>query len=289
MPQYHLGSLDAKSKLALSEGEITPEHDGPRPSFLLPRSWTRASLHSKKVISWDTRIFVFKLEHDEQILGLPVGQHLMIRIRDPVTREAIIRSYTPISDITQKGYLHVLVKVYFATNAAKGGQMSMAMDALPMGHGVDFKGPIGKFEYLGKGVCAINGDQRTVKRFVMISGGSGITPIFQVFRAVMQDSEDKTTCTVFDGNRLLEDVLCKEDIDALLKGNEDRAKVLYTLTKAPESWQGLRGRIDGKLVQEHCTPNADTMVLICGPDALEKSMHKALLEQGWTDKQLVFF
>ena len=289
MPQYHLGSLDAQSKLALSEGEVAPIHDGPRSSFLLPRSWTRASLHSKHVVSWDTRIFIFKLEHDEQVLGLPVGQHLMIRIRDPVTREAVIRSYTPISELTQKGYLHVLVKVYFATDGAKGGQMSMAMDALPMGHGVDFKGPIGKFEYLGKGRCAINGDQRTVKRFVMISGGSGITPIFQVFRAVMQDPEGKTTCTVFDGNRLLEDILCKEDIDALVKGNEDRAKVLYTLTKAPVNWNGLRGRINGELVKQHCTPDADSMVLICGPDALEKSMHKVLLDQGWTDEQVVFF
>ena len=289
MPQYHLGSLDAQSRLALSEGEVAPQHDGPRSSFLLSRSWTRASLHSKKTISWDTRIFVFKLEHDEQVLGLPVGQHLMIRIRDPVTREAVIRSYTPISDITQRGYLHVLVKIYFATDGAKGGQMSMALDALPMGHGVDFKGPIGKFEYLGKGICALNGNQRTVKRFVMISGGSGITPIFQVFRAVMQDSEDRTTCTVFDGNRLLEDILCKEDIDALVKGNDDRAKILYTLTKAPDNWKGLRGRINGELVGKHCTPDADTMVLLCGPDALEKSMHKALLELGWIDEQLVIF
>ena len=289
MPQYHLGSLDEVSKVVLSEGEVAPQQDGPRSSFLLSRSWTTARLHSKQVISWDTRIFVFKLEHEEQILGLPVGQHLMIRIRDPVTREAIIRSYTPISDITQKGYLHVLVKIYFDTDAAKGGQMTKAMNALPIGHGVDFKGPIGKFEYLGKGACSINTLQRTVKRFVMICGGSGITPIFQVFRAVMQDSEDKTTCTVFDGNRLLEDILCKEDIDALVTGNEDRAKVLYTLTRAPEGWEGLKGRIDGELVKQHCTPDEDTMVLICGPDALEKSMHKALLEQDWKDEQLVFF
>ena len=289
MPQYHLGSLDEASKLFLSEGEVAPQHDGPRSSFLLPRSWTTARLHSKKIVSRDTRIFIFKLDHDEQVLGLPVGQHLMIRIRDPVTREAIIRSYTPISNITQKGYLHVLVKVYFDTDAAKGGQMTQAMDALPIGHGVDFKGPIGKFEYLGKGICSISTERRTVKRFVMICGGSGITPIFQVFRAVMQDSGDKTTCTVFDGNRLLEDILCREDIDALVKGNEKRAKVLYTLTKAPEGWKGLKGRISGELVKQHCTPDEDTMVLICGPDALEKSMHKALLEQGWEDAQLVFF
>ena len=29
-----------------------------------------------------------------------------------------------------------------------------ALDALPIGHGVDLKGPGGKFEYLGKGQCS---------------------------------------------------------------------------------------------------------------------------------------
>jgi nitrate reductase (NAD(P)H) len=31
------------------------------------------------------------------------------------------------------------------------------------------------------------------------------------------------------------------------------------------------------------------MVLICGPEALEKSVHKALHEQGWSDEDLLFF
>jgi nitrate reductase (NAD(P)H) len=31
------------------------------------------------------------------------------------------------------------------------------------------------------------------------------------------------------------------------------------------------------------------LVLICGPEALEKSTHKALNEMGWTDEDLMFF
>ena len=290
MPGYHIGSVDEASKLVLSEGEVQSEQSNdPQPTFLQPRSWKKAVLHSKEVISWDTRVFKYKLEHEDQTLGLPIGQHLMVRLRDPVTREAIIRSYTPISETTQKGYLDMLVKVYFDTPELKGGKMTKAMDALPVGHGVDFKGPIGKFEYLGRGLCSINNVQRSVKHFVMICGGSGITPIFQVFRAVMRDAEDKTKCTVFDGNRLVEDILCKEDIDALVRGNEDRANVIYTLTKAPEGWEGLKGRINGELVKQHCDRSDETLVLICGPEALEKSIHAALNDQGWRDEQLLFF
>ena len=289
MPGYHIGTLDAAAKISLSEPQSEANSNEPRDSFLQPRAWTKAVLHSKKPISSDTIIFTFTLEHDSQTLGLPVGQHLMIRLRDPVTREAIIRPYTPISEITRKGFLDVLIKLYLNADADKGGKMSKAMNVLPLGHGVDFKGPIGKFTYQGKGLCLINGKEKRVNRFAMICAGSGLTPIFQVFRAVMRDKSDTTTCTVLNGNRLVEDILCREDLDALLQGNEDRGEVIYTLTKAPEGWQGLKGRINGELVRRHCVRDDETMVLVCGPEALEKSVHVALKEQGWRDEQILFF
>ncbi|KAK3176606.1 hypothetical protein OEA41_007929 [Lepraria neglecta] len=287
MPTYHLGTLDSAAKIALSEPQSETASNEPRDTFLNPRSWTKAVLSSKKKISADTVIFTFTLEHKTQMLGLPVGQHLMIRLRDPVQREAIIRPYTPISEMNSKGRLDVLIKLYLEGDI--GGKMSKAMNSLPVGHGVDFKGPIGKFTYLGKGLCSINGTEKKVKKFAMICGGSGITPIFQVFRAVMRDKDDPTTCTVLNGNRLFEDILCKEDLDALLTGNEDRGEVIHTLTKAPETWKGLRGRINGELVQKHCECHEETLVLVCGPEALEKSIHVALKEQGWSDDQILFF
>lgn len=290
MPGYHIGTLDEAAKNTLSQGETVADQSAePREFFLQPRAWSTAHLYSKKSISWDTRIFTFKLHTETQRLGLPIGQHLMIRLRDPVTREAIIRSYTPISETWKLGFVDVLVKVYFDTEVAKGGKMTKAMDALPLGHGVDFKGPIGKFEYHGRGLCSINAQERTVKRFAMICAGSGITPIFQVFRAVMRDKQDTTKCIVLNGNRLVEDILCKEDLDEMIKGNEDRAQVLYTLTKAPDEWEGFRGRISGELFEKHCRRDDSTLVLVCGPEPLEKSIHKALKEQGWPDDQILFF
>jgi len=290
MTDYHIGSLDEAARTALTTGESqAAESDELRDHFLRSKAWSKAILQGKKIVSWDTRIFTFKLDHAEQSLGLPVGQHLMVRLHDPATREAIIRSYTPISEINDKGYMEMLVKVYFATNGSQGGKMSVAMDSLPIGHFIEMKGPIGKFEYKGKGLCLISGKERRIKSFVMICGGSGITPIYQVFRAVMRDREDETRCTVLDGNRLFEDILCKEELDALSEGNDAKCKILHTLTKAPDHWTGLRGRITGKLVEEHCVRDQDTLVLVCGPETMEKAMHVALLEQGWTDDQLMFF
>jgi len=291
MPDYHIGSLDEVSRQVLAEGEPTTEPSGPRPVFLDSRVWHKSLIHAKKTISWDTRIFTFKLDHDTQTLGLPTGQHLMIRLRDPVTREAIIRSYTPISETTKKGYCDVLIKIYAKTAEHEGGRMTRALDSIPVGHWVDFKGPIGKFEYRGRGLCLINNKPRNVKRLFMICGGSGITPIFQVLRAVMQDKHDATTCVVLDGNRLAEDILCKEELDVFASENVDRLKLVHTLTQPPEGWTGLRGRIGAPLLREYCVKDTmeDSLVLICGPEALEKSVHVALGEMGWRDEELMFF
>lgn len=286
MPTYHIGSLAPEALAALSNSEATEVPTEPRPIFLSNKTWRNVKLHSKRTVSWDTRIFTFKLEHDAQILGLPIGQHLMIKLRDPATREAIIRSYTPISETNKRGYLDVLVKVYFDTQEREGGKMTKAMESLPLNHLVEFKGPTGKFEYVGRGRCSINGAERNVKTFIMICGGSGITPIYQVLRAVMQDGKDPTRCLVLDGNRLIEDILCKEDLDEFEQNGEGRCKIIHTLTKAPGDWGGLRGRIAKPLLQEHAKWSLETMALICGPEAMEKTAMTGLKELGWPESDI---
>ena len=296
MTDYHIGTLSPEDRITLSQGDSQPETSSePSATFLSPRHWKRSTLASKTTVSWDTRIFRFKLDSPSQTLGLPTGQHMMIRLRDPVTRETIIRSYTPISPQTEPGAVDVLVKIYFDTPSRKGGKMSQAIDQLPLGHPIEFKGPIGKFEYKGNGLCTVNGAARQIDKLLLVCGGSGVTPIYQVYRAVMQDREDKTQCVVMNGNRLLEDVLCKTELDAFHKENADseKSKLLYTLTQAPGEWEGLKGRIAAPLLKEHaqweefCKGNA--MVLICGPEPLEKSAKAALLEIGWGEEEMLFF
>lgn len=83
-------------------------------------------------MSWDTRIFSFALGTHDQSLGLPVGQHLLLKIKDPVTGIAITRPYTPISDPIEKGMVHILVKLYFDTPTIPGGEMTLVLDKLGM-------------------------------------------------------------------------------------------------------------------------------------------------------------
>lgn len=288
MPDYHIGTLDPASLKALNSNTASTS-DGPRPKFLQSRVWSKLKLTEKKNVSWDTRIFVFDLEHEKQTLGLPIGQHLMIKVNDPDSKEAIIRSYTPISDTNMQGKMELLVKIYFPTDTVPGGKMTMALDKLPLGAEIDCKGPTGRFEYLGNGRALISGKERHVRSFKMICGGTGITPIFQVLRAVMEDSQDPTKCVVLDGNRLEEDILCRSELDEYVKTDSEKCTLVHTLTKGPENWTGRRGRISEELIKEFAPPEEESMVILCGPGAMEQSAKKVLLAQGWAESDLHFF
>lgn len=161
-----------------------------------------------------------------------------------------------------------------------------------MGHTAEFKGPIGKLVYNGRGNLTILDVPRKVDSFLMICAGSGITPIFQVLCAVLADPSDTTNCIVLNGNRLEEDILCKEDLDELGISRPDRCKIVYTLTKPQENWGGETGRIGWDLIRRHAPLGGDgrkPMALICGPEALEKSVHNILKTAGWDDRDMVFF
>lgn len=294
MPEYHIGTLDDTSRVLLAQGEMhLANSQEPRPSFLQSKVWSRAILSAKKRLSADTKIFTFELEHAAQTVGIPVGQHLLMRLRDPVTREAIIRAYTPISDLEEQGKLHVLVKVYYNTPERKGGKMTQALDAIPVGHFVDFKGPMGRFEYLGRGLCSIAGIRRKVRRFIMICAGSGITPIFQVLRAVLKDRVDTTQCLVLDGNRGEGDILCRRELDAMATGNEHKCRLLYALSRPETAWKGPRGRMGRELFEKEIgrcqSVNGEDLVLVCGPEPLEQSVRSILTDMGWKEDDLLFF
>ncbi|EEA25715.1 hypothetical protein TMatcc_006054 [Talaromyces marneffei ATCC 18224] len=292
MPDYHIGTLDKESLKALHDEAQNQSSSGmPDEKYLQPKVWKKAELCAKRSISWDTRVFTFKLDYDLQPLGLPTGQHLMVKLKDSTTAESIIRAYTPISETNQQGTLDLLVKVYAPTPTEKGGKMTMALDKLAIGDNVEIKGPIGKLIYLGHGRVLLNDKQRNVKSFRMICGGSGITPIYQVLRAVVTNPEDPTHCVVLDGNRMEEDILCREELDSYSALNDERCTIVHTLTKPSDDWRGLKGRIGEELLKQHAPPSAagDSLALICGPEGMEKAVKAGLLKMGWDENDLVFF
>jgi len=89
-----------------------------------------------------------------------------------------------------------------------------------------------------------------VRRFGMIAGGTGITPMLQIIRAIVRGraSGDKTEVDLIFANVNPEDILLKEDLDALVK--EDAGfRVYYVLNNPPEGWNGGVGFVTPEMIK----------------------------------------
>nr|KAF6399666.1 cytochrome b5 reductase 1 [Molossus molossus] len=86
--------------------------------------------------------------------------------------------------------------------------MSQYLNSLKIGDVVEFRGPSGLLTYTGKGNFNIQPNKksppepRVAKRLGMIAGGTGITPMFQLIRAILKDPGDPTQCCLLFANQV---------------------------------------------------------------------------------------
>jgi cytochrome-b5 reductase len=97
-----------------------------------------------------------------------------------------------------------------------------------------------------------------VKAFGMIAGGTGITPMLQITKAIMRDPKDKTQVDLLFANVNEEDILLKDDLDDLAKEYPGKFRVHYVLNNAPEGWTGGVGFV------------TEDMIKVCFPGSRKK-------------------
>lgn len=265
----------------------------PGSAVLDPKKRIPFTLVKKTVVNHNSRIFRFAFPHADQVLGLPVGMHVLMSSK--VFGKLVMRAYTPISGDELPGHVDVLIKVYFKSkDFPAGGALTQHLDTLKLGDTVDFKGPLGEIEYKGRGEFLIHGKERRVKEVAMVAGGSGITPMYQVVKNALADAQDSTRFSLVYGNRKVEDILLREELDALAKAHPTRFKLVNVLSDADPGagWTGARGRISEKMFRETfasgvrggcvpltCLPHADVSV-VCAPDGSDSAWSLRRLRLG---------
>ena len=269
--------------------------NGQRAVFLSDGEYVPVRLVAKTAISPDTRVFRFALEHPTQTLGLPIGQHMSLRAT--IGGEVVTRSYTPISSDDDKGFVEFVIKVYFANVHPKfpdGGKMSQHMERMQVGDTLDVRGPVGRFDYRGKGQYKIKQGatwvNRDIKKVGLIAGGTGITPVLQLVRSVLKDPSDRTEMWLLFANHTEADILLRKELEECAK--DPRCRVHFTLSMPPaEGWTHSRGRIDADMIAQHMPmPDASTIVLMCGPPPMVQLACKPNLEKhGFTAEQMFAF
>ncbi len=66
-------------------------------------------LVEKKVLSHDTRLFRFALPSNNDVLGLPTGQHIHLSAK--INDQLVVRPYTPVSSDDDVGHMDLVIKV----------------------------------------------------------------------------------------------------------------------------------------------------------------------------------
>jgi len=230
-------------------------------------------LVEKIVLSHDTRLFRFELPSPEHVLGLPIGQHIYLSAR--IGGSLVVRPYTPTSSDEDQGHMDLVIKVYHADVHPKfpeGGKMTQHLEAMAIGDTIDVRGPGGLLQYEGRGSFAVKedkkGEPKTVqaKQVSMIAGGTGITPMLQLVRAVFRDPSDTTCLSLLYANQTEDDILLRAELEEVAAEHPDRFKLWYTVDRPAEGWAYSSGFISADMIQQALyPPSEDNLVVLCGP------------------------
>ena len=176
-----------------------------------------------------------------------------------------------------RGYLDLLVKKY------PNGPMSTHLHDMEPGQRLDFKGPIPKYPW----------SPNKHDHIALIAGGTGITPMYQLTRAIFNNAEsDKTKVTLVFGNVSEEDILLKKEFEDLENTYPQRFRAFYVVDNPPKDWTGgARGHITEEMLKQVLPePKSENIkVFVCGPPGLYKAISgakKSPQDQGELDGYL---
>ncbi len=156
----------------------------------------------------------------------------------------------------------------FLIQVGSDGTPGPHLAKLEVGERVDVDGPYGEF-LLPTG--------RLEGGVLFVAGGTGIAPLRSMLWRLLDERADAGIGLVQSG-RTPDDLPYSEEFRGL--AGEGRIHLVETVTRdAPDSWQGIRGRID-RAQLEAAMPGPQPLCYVCGPDSLVEDVPRLLAALG---------
>ena len=202
--------------------------------------------------------------HVKSWQGHRPGQHLDIRLTAENGYQAQ-RSYS-IASPPEEELLTLTVE-----EIANGEVSPYLVGDLCAGDQFELRGPIGGYFVW---TAAMGGP------LYLIAGGSGIVPLMAMLRH-RERRNSRAPALLLYSSRSLEDVIYREELDAMTRRDPD-LRVVNTLTRnQPDGWRGPRRRIDKALLGEECLPpEQKPKIFVCGSTPLVEDVSRFLVELG---------
>ncbi|KAF2666847.1 ferredoxin reductase-like protein [Microthyrium microscopicum] len=266
---YAYSTLGGSAKLAAKQ-EAAPVA-APKVFTGGDQGFVSLKLEEVENINHNTKRFRFSFEDPNSVSGLTIASALLTKYQQE-GQKPVVRPYTPTSDEDTKGYLDLMVKHY------PNGPMSTHLHEMKPGQRLDFKGPLPKYQW----------SENKHEHIAFIAGGTGITPMFQIARAIFNNPKDKTKVSLIFGNVSEADILLKKEFEELENEYPNRFKAFYVLDQAPKDYTGRyqTGFITKDLLKTvlPAPSGGDAVkVFVCGPPGLYKAISggkKSPADQG---------
>lgn len=232
------------------------------------KGFTELKLQSSEQVNHNVKKLTFALPSEDSVTGISPITSLLTRHTPEGAFIPVFRPYTPVSANDQAGTVTFMVKKY------PGGKGSGKMHSLVPGDSMLFK-PLAEFDY----------KPNEHKSILLVAGGSGITPLFQLTKAILNNPSDKTKLSLVYANNSEEDILLRKEFEDLEQQYPDRFQKVFTVSK-------VSGESDGSLNKGYVTKaligkvwpgkEAGQKVLVSGPPAMVEAVAGAKGMAGWT-------
>lgn len=222
-------------------------------------------------VTWETKDAVtIEFEKVESGFNYLPGQ--FINVSQVINGEKITRSYSLSSSPDLDTYPAITVK------RVKDGLMSnYLVDYAEQIRELEIEGPYGSFVPLESSYQS--------KNVVLLSGGSGITPLLSIAKSLLSKSAD-VQLTLIYANRNWYDVIFADAIEAIILQYKDRLTVFHALsqhdgTKLVFGGNLIEGKLSKLLVKKllkqliYGKP-IETHFFICGPSGLMRIYQEVL-------------
>lgn len=202
------------------------------------------------------------------------GQYLTLKAE--INGEEVRRSYSICS--TPAEGLRVAVK-----KVPEGRFSTYANETLKAGDELEVMTPMGRF--------TAELDQAKAKHYVAFAAGSGITPVMSIMKTVLEQ-EPMSTFTLFYGNRMVDSIIFREEIEGLKNEHMGRLRIYHVLSREKLGSPLLSGRISADKCATICDKLIDTAeaddFYLCGPLPMIEGIRE-VLEQHGVDRKKIHF
>ena len=146
---------------------------------------------------------------------------------------------------------------------------------LRAGDRIDVLPPDGHFTYAP--------EPDRARQILLVAAGSGITPIMSILKTALQ-TESLSQVTLLFGNRRVNDIIFREQIEDLRNRFLSRFQLIHTLSGELQESPVANGRIDALKIASVMPSLLDASrldaVYICGPGAMIEAAASACLDAG---------